>query len=319
MKIPQIHAPLKEVYLLAGGEVFLIEEQLSSVRALLGDNASMNSSWYHAQEIKRAEEIVELCNTMPFLSDRRLIVIRNIHKLGQKEQGRITAYLERPCSSTTLILTIEGAQEREEKNFTKGLPRGAEVLRFDTLKGRDLHDWIAGRVRVYGKTMDRDAVYLLAEVTGSNVWFIASEIEKLSLYIGSRPAITIKDVEYLVMKSHEPPVFAFMDSLFDRKKDSLLRLHELEYTGISELEMISRIENQIVQHYQVLCTRKGRPPGMHPFVEKKILTRGSLWNAPQLTRLLSAIRRIEQGIKSGRTLHPYAAIHEAILGVIFPA
>ena len=318
MKIPQIHPPLKESYLLIGEEVFLIEEQLTSLRALMGDNASMNSAWYQAQEVQRAEDVVELCNTMPFLSDRRLIVLRNFHRLGRREQECIRAYLERPCSSTTLVLTIEGVSGKEEKKYTKDFPQGMEVLQFDSLKGRDLHDWIAGRARMYGKTADRDAVYLIAEITGGNIWFIASEIEKLSLYVGTRPAITIKDVEYLVMRSHEPPIFAFMDALFDRKKDAIVKLYELEHTGINELEVISRIENQITQHYQILCGGKGRPPGMHPFVEKKILARRSLWNALQLTRLLSHVRKIEQGIKSGRTLHPYAAIHEAILGVLFP-
>ncbi len=319
MKIPQIHPPLKEVYLLTGEEVFLIEEQLTAVKALLGEDASMNSSWYQAQEIQRVEEVVELCNTMPFFSDRRLIAIRNFHKMGQKEKEKVLAYAQRPCSFTILILTMEGVAERDEKKHMKGLPAGLEVLRFSTLKGRDLHDWIAGRVRIYGKTMDRDAVYLLAEITGGNIWFIASEIEKLSLHVGNNPSVTIKDVEYLVMESHEPPVFAFMDSLFDKKKDVLVRLHEIEHTGINELEVIIRIENQIAQHYQVLCCGKNSLARVHPFVEKKILGRRSLWSAHELTGLLSAVRRVEQGIKSGRTMHPYSAIQEALLETIFPA
>lgn len=319
MRIPQIHPPLKEVYLLTGEEVFLIEEQLTAVKSLLGEDASMNSSWYQAQEIQRAEEVVGLCNTMPLFTDRRLIVIRNFHKLGQKEKNRILAYVQQPCNFTTLILTMEGVAEREEKKHAKGLPADLTVLRFSTLKGRDLHDWIAGRIRMYGKTMDRDAVSLLAEITGGNIWFIATEIEKLCLHVANNPSVTIKDVEYLVMESYEPPVFAFMDSLFERKKDAIVRLYELEHTGVNELEVISRIENQIAQHYQVLCCGKNSRAGVHPYVEKKILGRRSLWSASQLTGLLSAVRRVEHGIKSGRTLHPYTAIQGALLEALFPA
>lgn len=319
MRIPQIHPPLKEVYLLTGEEVFLIEEQLAAAKALLGEDASMNSSWYQAQEIQRIEDVVELCITMPFFTDRRLIVIRNFHKMGQKEKERVLAYVQQPSSFTTLILTMEGVAEREEKKHAKGLPADLTVLRFSTLKGRDLHDWIAGRVRIYGKTMDRDAVYLLAEATGGNLWFIASEVEKLCLYAGNNPSVTIRDVEYLVMESHEPPVFAFMDSLFERKKDTMVRLYELEHTGINELEVITRIENQIAQHYQILCCGKNSRAGVHPYVEKKILGRRSLWSASQLVDLLQAVRRVEHGIKSGRTLHPYTAIQEALLGALFPA
>lgn len=279
----------------------------------------MNSSFYQAQEIQRPEEVLDLCATVPFLSERRIVVVRNAHKLSQKAKDLFSAYMGRPCSFTTLILTMEGLSEREEKKHVKWLPGGIQTLRFSPLKGRDLTDWIIERARSLGKTLEREAVSLLAEATGGNLWFVASEIEKLALYAGERPAITARDVEYLVMKFHEPPVFAFMDCLFDRKREALVRLHELEHTGINELEVISRIENQIVQHYQVLYTRGGKSPGIHPYVEQKILGRRRLWSAGELVRLLAAVREVEHGIKSGRTLHPYTSIQEAVLGVISPA
>ncbi len=317
MRTPQISPPLKDLYLLIGEESFLIEEQLSVVRTLLGEGASMNTASYHAQEIHRIEEIISLCNTLPFLSDRRLIIIRNVHKLLSKDQDGLLSYLRNPCGSTTLILTIEGV--REEKKFMKKLPQGLEILHFDPFKGKDLIDWILSRARMCRKTMDKDAAYLLAETTGGNIWFISSEIEKLSLFIGTRPSITIHDVEHLVMRSGEPPVFAFLDSLFDKKKDVVHKLYELEEAGIAELEVVSRIEKQTILHYQILCIGGSKKADVHPYVEKKIVSRKSLWSAGQLLSLLGGIRRVEQGIKSGKSLHPYAAVHEAILGVVFPA
>lgn len=317
MKSPQIGHPLKDSYLLIGEETFLIEEQLSAVRALMGEGSSMNTASYHAQEIRRIEEIISLCNTLPFLSDRRLIIIRNIHKLLSKDLDGVLAYLRNPCGSTTLILTIEGV--REEKKVMKKLAPGLEILHFDSFKGKDLIDWILSRARVCRKTMDKDAAYLLAEATGGNIWFISSEIEKISLFIGNRPSITIHDVEHLVMRSGEPPVFAFLDSLFDKKKDVAYKLCELEGAGIAELEVVSRIEKQAVLHYQILCTGRSKGADVHPYVEKKIVSRKSLWSARQLLSLLGQMRRVEQAIKSGRSLHPYAAVHEAILGVVFPA
>jgi DNA polymerase III delta subunit len=148
---------------------------------------------------------------------------------------------------------------------------------------------------------------------------MASEIEKLCLYIVERPSITIKDVEFLVMRSVEPPIFSFLDSLFDRKRDVSGKLAELESSGVSELEIISRIEKLTTQHYQVLVENQRSIPGINPFVEKKIAQRKSLWTARQLVSLLSSIRRIEHSIKSGRTLHPYTAVHETIMDVMSPA
>jgi DNA polymerase III subunit delta len=317
MKSLRIAPPLKAAYLFVGEEIFLIEEELAHTRALLEDGAAMNSSSYQAQEIHRIEEVVSLCNTMPFLSDRRLVVIRNVHKLTAGDSQKIRDYLSDPCPATTLILTMEG--QKDEKRFTKGLTSPIETVRFDALKGRDIIDWILDRAQSFGKKIDRDAASLLSDATGGNVWFMASEIEKLGLYTKDRPVISIKDVESLVMRSLEPPVFAFLDSLFDRKKDVIIRLCELEWSGMTELEVISRIERNITQHYQVLVENRKNLPGMNPYVEKKISGRRSLWNGAQLVTLLEDIRKVEHGIKSGRTMHPYAAVHEAILGAMFPA
>jgi DNA polymerase-3 subunit delta len=315
MTLHHTHHPLKSAYLFVGTETFLIEEQLSSIRASLGENASMNYACYHSEEGPNMEEIISLCNTMPFLSDKRLILLRNIHKLPAKTLTALFKYTENPSDSTTLIMTIEG--QKEDKKISKQLARGVDVLRFDPLRGAGLIDWIQNRVKLYSKKVDKDAAFLLADITGANTWFIATEIEKLSLYVGDRGAITLKDVEYLVLRSHEPSIFAFMDSLFDRKKDVIFRLHELETSGIPELEIISRIENAAIQHYQVLSGGHGKKSGVHPFVEKKILARKSLWQVAQLKDLLSEVRVIERGLKSGALNQVYVALSEVITRFIF--
>ncbi len=317
MKSRQDAASLKPVHLFLGEETFLIEEKLTRAREMMGEGSSINIASYHGQDIHHMDEIIELCNTLPFFSERRLIIIRNVNKLQANEQEQILAYIRNPSDSTMLILTIEGV--KEEKKFTKMLPQGIYITRCDPLKGQDLIAWIIKKAASYEKKIDKDAAFLLADTTAGNVWFMASEIEKLSLYIGERPSITMTDVEFLVMKSLEPPIFAFLDSLFDRKKDVPGKLADLESSGISELEIISRIEKLATQHYQVLVENQRNVPGINPFVEKKMAKRKSLWTARQLISMLSRMRRIEHAVKSGRTLHPYTAVHEAIMDIMSPA
>lgn len=311
MNLHHTHHPLKSTYLFVGQETFLIEEQLSSIRASLGENASMNYAPFNAEENVNTEEIINLCNTLPFLSDKRLIVVRNIHKLSAKNIEPIIRYAENPSDFTTLIMTIEG--QKEDKKTLKQLVKTTDVIRFDPLKGAGLIDWIQQRVKLYNKKMDKDAAFFIADITGSNTWYIATELEKLALYAGPRPTITLKDVEFLVMRSNEPSIFAFMDSLFDRKKDAIFRLHEIETSGTPDLEIISRIENAAIQHYQILFGKQGKNPGIHPYVVKKISSRKSLWRASQLKDLLRHVRRIEQGLKSGRSFQVWVALSEVII------
>jgi len=305
------HSLNRQNYLYAGQETFLIEEELSRLKDRLGEGASMNLATYNAEEGLNISEILDLCNTMPFLSERRIIVIRNAGRVSEKDLGAILSYLKNPSETTMLILTLEG--EKASDKLLKQFSENTEVVRFDPLKNKaELARWITDRAASKGKKIDRDAAALLAEMTGANMWFLATEIEKLCLYIASRQSITISDVQDLVLKTHEPSIFSFLDSLFDKKKDVLYRLYEIELAGIPELELISRIENQIIAHLQVLTGGNWKKSKVHAYVAEKALARKGIWTPSQLLDLLKEIRDIEQRIKSSSITHVSAALTELI-------
>lgn len=297
-----------------GVESFLVEEELRRLKGQLAEGASMNWSVFNAEEGPGVDEIIHLSNTMPFLADRRVIVVRNSQRLSAKHLDLVAAYLDNPCESTTFILVFE--VEKADKEFMKLLARfdgKAEFTRFEPLKNRnDRIAWISGRARIHGKNMDKDAAVLLSDMTGSSMWYLDSEVQKLCLYIGERPTITAGDIQDVVMRTHEPAIFAFLDSLFDRKKDVLSILYDLELSGVNDLEIISRIANQAITHYVVLTGGDRKRMKIHDFVAEKALRRKSLWSGIQLTTLLKEVRAIEQRLKSGQLAHTYAALCEVI-------
>jgi DNA polymerase III subunit delta len=299
----------------AGQETFLMEEELFRLKAKLGDGASMNWATYNAEEGINLDDILNLCNTLPFLSEKRLIVIRNAHKLSEKQTEQILSYLENPSETTTLILALEG--EKLDDKLLKKLGSNSSIVRFDPIKNRaERLQWILDRAMMHGKTIEKDAAMLLAEMTGANMWFIATEIEKLCLYAAACTAITIKDVQEMVMRTYEPSIFAFLDALFDRKKDALFKLYEIEMAGIPELEIINRIENQIITHIQVLSGKDWKKSGIHSFVAEKAMARKSLWSTSQLLGLLKDVRAIEHRLKSSSATHIFVALTEVIGRVV---
>jgi DNA polymerase-3 subunit delta len=303
-----------------GQETFLMEEELSCLKNRLGENASMNWAVFNAEEGPAMDEVLSLCNTMPFLSDRRAIIIRNGHKLTAKQMDQVITYLDNPCETTMLITVMEA--EKTDKDLAKLLKRFdgmAEIVRFESIKNRSERTaWIMDRALLHGKKIDKDAAVLLAEMAGSSMWYLDSEIQKLCLFVADDPSITIKDVHEVVMRTHEPAIFAFLDALFDRKKDALSRLYDLELTGIAGLEIISRIENQIINHYVVLSGRDWKKMKIHDFIADKAMRRKSLWNTAQLLSLLKDVRQIEQRLKSSAIVHVYAALAEVIGRLVLP-
>jgi len=298
------------VRLFMGEETFLMEEALTALKTALGDEALTNFSAFNGDESIRVEDLLGLCNTLPFLGERRLIILRNVQKLTAKALAQIGAYCRNPLETTTLVMTVEGQPPKSGDTLFKHLPDTVVRQRFDPLKGPEVVTWIQARAKGQKKTIDKEAAALLAELTGGHTWFMASEIDKLSLYAGDRAAITRADVEYLVMKTAESSIFAFQDALFERRKEALARLTELEATGIEPLEVVAMLENHIIDHYKVLMGGNWKWRPIHPFVVKKITGRKALWKASDLSALLSDVRAIERAVKTGRTVLPFAALIE---------
>jgi DNA polymerase-3 subunit delta len=296
-------------------ETFLVEEELARLKQQLGENISMNWAAFNAEEALAINEILGLCNTMPFLCEQRVVIIKNGQKLSPKQLDQVILYLENPCEVTTLILIMEVEKTDKELNkLFKRFDGKAKIVRFDSIKNRgERIAWIMERALLHGKNIDKDAAVLLADMTGgSSMWYLDSEIQKLCLYVAQSPSITIRDVHDAVMRTHEPAIFAFLDALFDRKKDALSRLYELELSGVAELELISRIENQIINHYVVLSGRDWKKMKIHDFVAERAMRRKSSWSIAQLTTLLKDVRGIEQRLKSSSLIHVYAALTEVI-------
>ncbi len=70
-------------------ETFLVEEELARLKQQLGENISMNWATFNAEEGPAMNEIINLCNTMPFLSEQRVVIIKNGQKLNAKQLDQV--------------------------------------------------------------------------------------------------------------------------------------------------------------------------------------------------------------------------------------
>lgn len=297
-----------------GFESFLVEEELARLKASFEGDVSMNWTVFNAEDDPAMDEIISLCNTLPFLSERRVVILRNGQKLSARQMEQVLSYLEDSCEATVFILVFDVDKgERDLQKLLRKFEGKADIIRFEPIRNRgERIRWIMERVRFRGKALDKDAAVLLADMTGDSMWYLDSEIAKLCLYAGHSPTISIGDVHEVVMQTAEPAVFAFLDALFDRKKEALSRLYELEQAGISELEIISRVENLVISHYLVLSGRDWRKMKVHEFVAEKASRRKSLWSVSRLVSLLQDVRGIEQRLKSSSVVNGYASLAEVI-------
>ncbi|HTZ18968.1 MAG TPA: hypothetical protein VMB78_11080, partial [Dissulfurispiraceae bacterium] len=100
------------VYLLYSTESFLLYEAVAALKEQFQDAASFSFETIDissADEKLPAEKIIDILNTLPFLAQRKTVVLRNIQKWTKKEAQKFSAYLKGPSPSSLLVMIFEGA------------------------------------------------------------------------------------------------------------------------------------------------------------------------------------------------------------------
>jgi DNA polymerase III subunit delta len=315
-------------YLFHGEDEFGRAEELARLRALLADGdpamAELNTSLLDGSRLTMAE-LRHVCDTLPFLADRRLVIVRGLlSRLGQgktqdEESGgrelfltQLLHYLPALPETTRLIFVEDRALPAAhpvlklaiaEERHNRGFPR-----RFDLPKEWELPDWILRRARNKGGRMNREAADLLAVLVGSDLRLLDQEIEKLLLYAEDRP-VAAEDVRTLVSRARETNIFDLVDCVGRREMDRALRLlHGLLEDGLAPLYLLTMLARQIRILIQVSELRQqglAQPDivsrlKLHPFVVEKGLAQAAGFTLEQLQTAHQRLIEADWSIKTGR-------------------
>ena len=246
------------IYLLHGQDAYSLRGFLNTLREAVGmvDVRDANTTTLSAGEADPAT-LAAMCQAMPFLAERRLVVIEGLLASlagegrggrgrggGQRavEWGERIATLRDAMPPTTDLIFVEG-QLRPNHPLLRDLSAVAEVREFAPLNANDLRGWVQTRVMACGGSMTTQAVQMLVDLVGPDLWALSTEVEKLTLYATGR-AVTVEDVEELVVSAREVSVFVMVDGVLEGNRAgamrSLTRLLEGDSTVTYLLAMLAR-------------------------------------------------------------------------------
>lgn len=270
----QFTAALREtavapVYFLYGVEDFLAEEATGAIiqSALRESDREFNLDLFRAGETD-IREIMAIASSFPMMADRRVVVVRELEKLGSKDLEALQLYLEDPSPSTTLVL-VGGKVDTRKRPFA-GMKRKWPTLECKTPYESELPSWVEGRARQAGRTISSDASRLLVAYVGASLRGLQSELEKLFTYMGDKRSISAEDVGSVVGFSREFSVFELQRAIGSRNHQraaeilermlemgqtvpfilvmltsyfsSLWKVHTLRSQGLSQSDMAAELQ-----------------------------------------------------------------------------
>jgi DNA polymerase-3 subunit delta len=177
---------LASVYYFHGPEDLLKEEAVQAVldRALDPGLRELNLDHRSAGQLDAAE-VHALCNTLPMLSERRVVLLRDVEAWKRKTTGRseLLRYLEHPSPATVVIMVQGSGEENEDRE----LGRNAYVVRFDPLPAERVSRWVLHHADKLGVTLEPEAAEHLVRSVGADLRALASELGKLSSLPSAEP------------------------------------------------------------------------------------------------------------------------------------
>ena len=189
------------------------------------------------------EPLVDAAQTPPFLTDRRVVVGRDIELFTKAAQvAPLVDYLADPLPTTSLVLVWSGG--RIPKSLTEAVTASGGVV-VDTNPGRKLAGWIDEQVAAAGLRLDRAATDRLADWLGDDPQRLVGVLGTLSGSFGQGARLGVDDLEPFLGEGGGVPPWELTDAL-DRGdiRLALDKLHRMtEGGGRHPLQIMATLQN----------------------------------------------------------------------------
>ncbi len=257
-------------------------------------------------------EVLTAVQSAPFLSEKRMVVIRGLMDGLKKDDARQWAEgLSRtPSSSIVVLVDVAPKATVEKHELFKQLQGQAEVHAYaeEKREGAALKKWLIDEARKKGATLAIDVAEELARRFPDDTWRLANELDKLASYAGSG-LITMDTLNLLSARSSSSNIFAFVDAVSQRDgKKALQLLAEERAAGSADLYLLAMLARQVRILLQIQAALAEDPSsertlpkrlGLHPYVAQKSLTQAKRFTLRQLVRLHGLVARFDREAKRG--------------------
>jgi DNA polymerase-3 subunit delta len=241
---------IRPLYLFYGEEMYLADELTRAiVRATFGsDKDDFNLHVLDGKE-SEAGTIVGAAMSFPMLADFKVVILKNAELLNKDGRDALAEYVERPLDSTRLI--VQTAKPDFRQNFFKRLKEAGIAVELHKLDEREFPSWIQDLVQRAGKHIDERAAMLMAAKSDLSMREVATEIEKLITYVGTRATITDEDVETVCGVSRQNNVFELCNAVGRRNFEAAASiLQNMLHYGESPVGMVA----MMYRHLSILWT-----------------------------------------------------------------
>ena len=254
--------------------------------------------------------IVDAAQTPPFLTDRRVVVAREIGRFKTDEIAPVVDYLADPLPTTSLVLVGGGGQiARKVADAVRKVGHIVDAGAPHQAKQRQ--QWLQERLRQAPVDLDRDAATLVAEHLGEDMGRLAALLELLEAAHGTGARLDVGDVTPFLGEAGDVAPWELTDTI-DRgdTATALELLHRMLGAGRHPLQLMATLHT----HYARMLRLDGAGIGDEAqaaaalgltgstFPAKKALAQSRRIGHDGVARAIELLARADLDLKGARDL-----------------
>lgn len=166
------------------------------------------------------EHVQEALTGLPFLSARKLVVLRDgdANKQFAERAGGLLAALP----DTTDVVLVEPKPDKRS-TYYKVLKKATDFREFAKLDEQGLTRWLVAAAKEQGGSLAAADARFLVERIGADQQLLAGELDKLLLY---DPHVTRQTIELLTEPSPQSSIFELLEAAFAGHARQALELYQ---------------------------------------------------------------------------------------------
>ncbi|MHB8330184.1 MAG: DNA polymerase III subunit delta [Acidimicrobiales bacterium] len=180
----------RPAYLIRGDDPSLVAQAVQDVvSGVLGDREPSIVVEEHGalSDDVDAGAVVDALTTPPFLTDRRVVVVREAGRLLAADAARIASCLERPLPGVTLVLA--GGGGTIPASLTRAAQRAGSVIDTNVGTGRARTQWLGEQIHAGPVRLDARAAATLGEHLGGDVARLRGLLDTLAAAYGEGTSV----------------------------------------------------------------------------------------------------------------------------------
>jgi DNA polymerase-3 subunit delta len=280
----------------------------------------------NAVEIRRAAE------TLPFMAEKRLVVVRDYPMLAASSRGsglneaseleEMDRLIPNFPKTTCLVFFQRVPPDKRRAAWTR-IIKAAESVEFVFLTEDELTQQLGKMAKRSGCSVSVGAARFMMQYCGNDLEALSHEMEKACAHAGEGSAVTRADIEAVCVQTMESKVFDFIDLLFAGNAAAVMeKLRALAGDDDGAAGLLSLVGRQA----RLMAAVKAEGPnansgavasifGVRPFVMDIAKRQAARWTGGELCRIIALCAGADESVKQGRA-EMRSAVERVIMEIV---